>query len=67
MRIGLPKDKRRFKKATCAQKEDPDLVTKDIEPDVTEWTKCNCCGLPITGHMWRVAPGKYECFRCSNE
>jgi hypothetical protein len=67
MKIGLEGDKRKFRKATRAQKEAEDSVTKDIPDEKTKWPKCHGCGMDITGSKWRVAAGVYECFRCHNE
>jgi len=65
MKIGLPGDRRKFKKATKAQKEREALG--DAPPDVTRWPRCEGCGMDIKGKAWRVGEGKFECFRCHNE
>ena len=65
MKIGLEGDKRKFQRATKAQREEE--VTKDVVDEITRWPQCIVCKMDITGKKWRVAEGKYVCFMCHNE
>lgn len=61
MKIGQEGDKRRFKRPYLYD------VTKDVAEPPTKWPKCEFCGLELKGKKFRLAEGKYVCFRCSNE
>ena len=67
MKIGLEGDKRKFQKATKAQKEA--AITYGMDDDeVTRWPRCEVCKIDITGKKWPGSEaGKYLCTPCSNE
>jgi len=62
LKIGLPGDKRRFKRSR--KKEG---VTKHIKDEKARWPRCCYCGLEITGKSFRVSETEECCFRCHNE
>ena len=64
MRIGQQDDPRKWQGKS---KPKPGGLLDGLPPEVTEWPKCECCGMDIKGKKFRVAEGKWNCHRCYNE
>lgn len=62
MKIGLPGDKRKFRRGPDAHG-----VTREISQKKSRWPCCECCGLKIVGKRWHVGEGVWACTRCHNE